>query len=156
MDEQVRRRQAIAEARSRLDRLAKLEPRQVDDQIFRRSQPLEMPEPEPEQPKLDTDLGTMIETRIASAIGAERGYLHALLVELVGEIRQEAAEALDALKEIGAAREAKLAGLVEQLHQLRIENARARADVAELRAALASGGGGRAIIEQPTGRESVN
>jgi hypothetical protein len=140
------------EARRNIERLADRKPRTVDagDDALRRWQRMQ-PEPEPPSrvSKLDTDVPGPVSAAIVAAIAAERAHLHELLIELIGEIQAEADSALAKLKEIGAAREAKLAGVVEQLHQLRIENANARADIAELRAAFASGERAGKVLDMP-------
>jgi hypothetical protein len=110
--------------------------------------------PEPEKPKPERQLDTApvdVNAAIAAAIGAERERLRLLLIEPVGEIRSEADAVMAELKTVAASRESRLAALTAQLHGLRVENANARADIAELRAALASGGDrGTALLDQPS------
>jgi hypothetical protein len=140
MDQQQQRR-VLDEARETAERLAGLKPRPAPIEGARATG-WRLPEPEPEPRGLDTDLGAMIHNKIAAAV-AERERLHEMLVELTAVIQDEADDAIATLKEIGAAREVKLVGLIEQLHGLRIENAKRRADFADLRAALATRASGR-------------
>jgi hypothetical protein len=148
----TKQQRIMDEARANIERLAELKPRAVaddEDAMARWSRLKPKPEAPPREHRLDMEVPGPVSAAIAAAIAAERERLHLLLTELVGEIQSEADAALTALKEINAAREAKLASVVDQLHDLRIENANARAAVAELRAALASGERGKALIEQP-------
>jgi hypothetical protein len=156
-DEQQQR--VLREARANVDRLADLKPRPaptVEELLQRRPRQMPEPEPVPEAPKLDTDLDRMIEQRIVQAIGAERERLRETLAALVAEIQDEAHDAIVALKVTGAAREVKLVGLIEQLHELRIENARMRGEVAEVASALASARAGKLLVEPAAGARIVN
>jgi hypothetical protein len=135
-------KQAIVdEARQNVERLASLPKRTATSSRDDVSE---------HRPRLDT-LPTNVSAAIAAAITSERGRLHLLLNELVTAIRAEVDDALAQIREIGAARQTKLAGLVDQLHSLRVENANLRADFAELRASLAVDRGG----DQPARRQMI-
>jgi hypothetical protein len=98
-------------------------------------------EPQPRERALDRDeIDCLIGVRIAEAVAAERERQHELLIELTAAIQDEADAALEQIKTIASARETRIVGMNEELHQVRIDLANARADVAELRAALTSGG----------------
>jgi len=108
--------------------------------------PVGEPQPEPPRRTLDAEeADAMIALRIGEAIGAEREHLRELLVGLVAAIRDEADAALAEMKAISASRETRVVALCEQLHALRVENANARADIAELRMALRSVGAERTL-----------